>query len=404
MKKFAEFFAGVGLVREGLEPSNWSCIWANDICPDKRETYASNYGDEHFFLGDVWDVVLEEDSIPDDTFLYTASFPCTDLSVAGGRAGLAGKSSGTLNAVIEILRKKKNRGSHPQVVLLENVRGFLMSHQGRDIQYTLNALSELGYYVDLLELDAIYFTPQSRPRVFIIAVQEGLAKETMVVKENDSIFDRWWSHFDRYPEVRSKRVKDIVLKNPDISWGLVDFSWDLRASHDLADIIEKDISPDDSRWWNVERQEHLYSQMKQDHKSILHEMMARSELSYGTVYRRMRKGESRAELRTDGSAGCLRTPRGGSSKQILVQAGFGGWGVRLLTPREYARLQGVRDTFKLPVNANKGYFAMGDAVCVPVIEFITNNILDPIYDVFITSECNCNKEHLGCELDPLLEH
>ena len=82
-----------------------------------------------------------------------------------------------------------------------------------------------------------------------------------------------------------------------------------------------------------------------------------------------------AELRTDGIAGCLRTPRGGSSKQILVRAGNGGWGVRLLTPREYARLQGVRDSFVLPKNVNKGYFAMGDAVCVPAIEHLSKYAL-----------------------------
>jgi len=119
--------------------------------------------------------------------------------------------------------------------------------------------------------------------------------------------------------------------------------------------------------------------MSDNHKNILNKMIGGSDHSYGTVYRRMRKGKSMAELRTDGFAGCLRTPRGGSSKQILIRAGAGEWKVRLLTPREYARLQGLRDSFKLPSNPNKGYFAMGDAVCVPVIEFIAENILDPLY-------------------------
>ena len=92
-----------------------------------------------------------------------------------------------------------------------------------------------------------------------------------------------------------------------------------------------------------------------------------------------------AELRSDGVAGCLRTPRGGSSKQILIRAGFGRWQVRLLTPREYARLQGVRDSFLLPDNDNKGYFAMGDAVCVPVIEYLSNHVFTPIYDKWASS-------------------
>jgi DNA (cytosine-5)-methyltransferase 1 len=97
----------------------------------------------------------------------------------------------------------------------------------------------------------------------------------------------------------------------------------------------------------------------------------------------MRSGKSMAELRTDGIAGCLRTPRGGSSKQILVCAGHGNWNVRLLTPREYARLQGVRDDFILPDNTNKGYFAMGDAVCVPAIEHLSKYALTPVYRTYM---------------------
>jgi len=100
MKSYVEFFAGVGLVREGLSKTNWSCSLANDISADKQETYIENFGDNDFFLGDIWDIVKDPSLIPDRTFLYTASFPCTDLSVAGGRAGLAGAESGTLNALI----------------------------------------------------------------------------------------------------------------------------------------------------------------------------------------------------------------------------------------------------------------------------------------------------------------
>ena len=91
--------------------------------------------------------------------------------------------------------------------------------------------------------------------------------------------------------------------------------------------------------------------MNEAHTAKLKNALEKDFLSYGTVYRRMRKGKSTAEYRTDGIAGCLRTPKGGSSKQILIQAGFGVWKVRLLTPREYARLQGVRDDFILPTNA-----------------------------------------------------
>ncbi|TON82350.1 hypothetical protein CGH50_25955 [Vibrio parahaemolyticus] len=91
---------------------------------------------------------------------------------------------------------------------------------------------------------------------------------------------------------------------------------------------------------------------------------------------------SRAELRTDGIAGCLRTPKGGSSKQILVQVGKGEFKVRFLTPREYARLQGVDDNFVLSSKDTLAYFAMGDAVCVPAITWLTQNSLNVVYDAY----------------------
>jgi len=174
MKNFVEFFAGVGLVREGLTKTNWSCSWANDISSDKRETYVENFGGDDFWLGDIWDIAKNSNIVPDDAFLYTASFPCTDLSVAGGRAGLAGKESGALNALIEILNNKKKQEKLPKVVLLENVRGFLTSHKGKDVEQTVKYFSELGYFIDIIEIDAIDFSAQSRPRVFLIAVEEFL--------------------------------------------------------------------------------------------------------------------------------------------------------------------------------------------------------------------------------------
>jgi len=379
MKKFVEFFAGVGLVREGLSKSKWKCVWANDISPDKRDTYVENFGDSDFWLGDIWDVVKNSDTVPNNVFLYTASFPCTDLSVAGNRAGLAGKQSGTLNAFIEILRTKKNIGAAPKVVLLENVRGFLTSHKGEDVKLTVKYFSELGYYVDIIELDAINFSAQSRPRVFLIAVEENLALQTMKINKNTHLFDDWWLDFENHPTLRSQKIKDIILSSKDLNWGLLNISLPKKADKHLIDIVDIEIPNNSDLWWNEDRKNHLYEQMSKNHQLTLNEMLKHSYFSYGTVYRRMRKGKSMAELRTDGFAGCLRTPRGGSSKQILIRAGHNEWNVRLLTPREYARLQGVRDTFKLPENNNKGYFAMGDAVCVPVIEFIAESIFDELY-------------------------
>src|SRR5262249_23634121 len=93
-------------------------------------------------------------------------------------------------------------------------------------------------------------------------------------------------------------------------------------------------------------------------------------VSYATAFRRVRKKKSMAELRTDDLAGCLRTPRGGSGRQILFKACRGRYPVRLLTARECARFQGVPDSYIVNVPLNKALFGFGDAVCVPVLEWL----------------------------------
>lgn len=380
--KFIEFFAGVGLINEGLRKDGWECIWANDISKDKLFTYKANFGDKQFYLGDIWDVVNNPLIIPNDAFLYTASFPCTDLSVAGERKGLAGNESGTLNAVLQLLRTKIS-GNRPILVMLENVKGFLTSHDGDDVAYTVRSLNNIGYVVDIVELDAAYFTPQSRPRVFLFAVERSIAKLTMTLKGEEQIFDQWWAEFDSNPELRTNKIRKIVNKYKNLKWGLFNIPKPPQRKTTLSDIVDSTISDNDKLWWNEERKDKLFNQMSDNHKNVLLKMTRNDFNSYGTVYRRMRVGQSRAELRTDGIAGCLRTPKGGSSKQIIIRAGFNSWAVRLLSPREYARLQGVRDDFFLPDNENMGYFAMGDAVCVPAIEFLSKNILLPVYKKYV---------------------
>ena len=153
----------------------------------------------------------------------------------------------------------------------------------------------------------------------------------------------------------------------------------LRLS--LADILE-DLPESSPYWWEKERAEYLLDQMSTRHREIAEDMIHCKDFKYGTVFRRVRKGKSMAELRTDGIAGCLRTPRGGSGRQILFKAGKGGYAVRLLTPRECARLMGA-DDYTINVPLNQALFGFGDAVCVPVIEWIATNYLNPLVNELI---------------------
>jgi DNA (cytosine-5)-methyltransferase 1 len=149
----------------------------------------------------------------------------------------------------------------------------------------------------------------------------------------------------------------------------------------LESIIEN-LPEDSPYWWNGERTKYLLSQMSSKHIGQLNKMKQQEGWSYGTVFRRIRNGRSMAELRTDGVAGCLRTPRGGSGRQILIKAGNGKVMVRLVTPRECARLMGA-DDFRIDNSLNRALFGFGDAVCVPVIRWIAINYLNPLVDEMI---------------------
>lgn len=359
--QFAEFFAGIGLVRMGLERAGWTCAFANDIDPKKAEMYAAQFPDweEHFVLGDVR--TLDPSRLP-RVDLATASFPCTDLSLAGGRAGLSGQHSSALWPFLEVLHQVESL--RPRMVLLENVVGFLTSHGGGDFRSALMAMNRLGYVVDAFVLDAASFVPQSRQRLFVV----GTRSNTTAVRERLPKF------FES--ELRPPQLADFIFANSEIAWAIRDLPSPPKRDVRLADILD-DLPPDDALWWSEDRSTYLLSQMSDKHRRIAEDMIGGDEITAGTVFRRVRNGRSMAELRNDGVAGCLRTPKGGSGRQILFVAGRGNYRVRLLSARECARLMGA-DDYNISVPLNQALFGFGDAVCVPAITWIAENYLNPV--------------------------
>ena len=108
-------------------------------------------------------------------------------------------------------------------------------------------------------------------------------------------------------------------------------------------------------------------------------MVLKEKWSFATAFRRVRQGRAVVEIRKDEIAGCLRTPRGGSARQYLIKAGYGRAYVRLLSPRECARLMGA-DDFPIHVSVHRALFGFGDAVVVPVISWLAGNCLNPLYE------------------------
>ncbi len=352
----AEFFAGIGLVRLALERQGFRVAFANDIDPAKLEIYRDNFGADDFHLGDIHQ--LDAAALP-ACDLFTASFPCNDLSLAGARAGLAGSQSSAFWGFVHILEQLAGR--RPPLVLLENVPGFLTSHHGRDFEAALAALNQLGYSCDAFFLNAANFVPQSRLRLFVVG----------------KLGEPGGPAFDLQPSaVRNEALVNFIQAHPQIQWSIEPLPSPSARRGDLETILE-DLSDDDPAWWSRQRADYFMQQLSERHRAIAEAMIAGKKYRYGAAFRRVRKGRSMAELRVDGLAGCLRTPRGGSGRQILLKAGKGRYQVRLFTARECARLQGVPESFQINTRLNQALFGFGDAVCVPVIQWIAKHYLLP---------------------------
>jgi DNA (cytosine-5)-methyltransferase 1 len=360
----AEYFAGIGLVRMGLRPHGWQVVFANDISEKKYEMYKTFFPDAegHYIIGDIFGV--DPANVPPAT-LATCSFPCIDLSLAGNMNGMInGDHSSAFWGFIQILKAQGE--SVPPLVLLENVPGWLYSNKGMDFRITVQALNELGYVCDVFILDALRFTPQSRLRVFLVGTRLPISYTTVELI------------LTRPKSLLSDRLKKSIIVNKDLRWFYNEMPEPpLLKSAGLTEIIEP-MSDIDSRWWPDDEVKRHLAMMKRAHRERVEQLARGKQFSYRTFFRRRREGQQRAEVRNDDLSGCLRTAVGGSGKQFLIGAGQGSIKMRVMTPREYARLQGVPDEYPITANGVQALTGFGDAVCVPVISWIAKHILNPL--------------------------
>ncbi len=365
MATFAEFFAGIGLVREAIEPLGWKCVYANDIARGKAEMYEARFGLRHFVVDDIRAVTTQD--LPAEIDLVTASFPCIDLSLAGNRAGLAGKHSGTIWPFLELLAarsRESGQESRPAAVLLENVTGFLSSHGGRDLAEVCRFLGTLGYVIDLVVANARWFTPQSRPRLFVLAA-----------RADDEI--RGLSPGPSHPvgavsRLRPRAVRRFQAAHADLPFVELPLPEPpQRAPHTLSSFLEE-LEADDERWWPDDKTKTLLRHMAARHRRRVEALTAGERNGVATMYRRRRNGRTVGEVRDDCIAGCLRTPQGGSSVQFLVDCRAGKPRIRPLTGREYARLQGATG-FPIRVSDRQAQMGFGDAVCVPALRWLVRH-------------------------------
>ncbi|WP_309386533.1 DNA cytosine methyltransferase [Cerasicoccus frondis] len=366
---YYEFFAGGGMARMGLGP-NWRPLLANDCDAKKNAAYRRNWGtDEPLATRPVQELAASD--LPACAELAWASFPCQDLSLAGGGAGLAGQRSGSFWAFWGLMQSLANEGRAPQCVVLENVAGLLTSHHGQDFRALAQALQEGGYRFGALLMDAVDFLPQSRPRLFIVAVLRGESLPAELASDSPS------EHFHPLALRQAYERLGEDLQRDWVWWRLPKPA---ARDIDLADCIEAE--PTGVKWHTPEETLRLLSMMDAKHRAKLGQAQAAQQPMVGTIYRRTRVCDGqrmqRAEVRFDGVAGCLRTPGGGSSRQTLIFVDGDSVHTRLLSVREAARLMGLPDSYQLPARYNEGYHLIGDGVAVPVVRYLAAHLLEPL--------------------------
>lgn len=368
MFDFMEFFAGGGMVRAGLG-SSWDCLFANDFDFKKSVTYQRNWdsGGE-LFVGDVRNVCVE--SLP-STDLAWASFPCQDLSLAGGGAGLKGERSGTFYPFWDLMAGLHNDGRAPKIIAIENVVGTLTSHGGEDFSSICKAFSSLGYRFGVVVIDASLFVPQSRPRMFIVGVRSDIEIDPSLVGPEPML---------PFHTAAARRACDNLpskIKASMIWWNIP--TPKMRTTT-FADLIED--RPDSVEWHSAEETLSLLNMMSPVNFAKVEAAKRSGRKMVGTIYRRTRLENGtrvqRAEIRFDDIAGCLRTPSGGSSRQLIMVVDGPNIRSRLISSRETARLMGLSDSYKLPGRYNEAYHLTGDGVAVPVVQHLAEHIFEPI--------------------------
>lgn len=366
---FYEFFAGGGMARAGLG-EGWKCLFANDFDHKKSAAYRENWKGKELVTKDVGKVTPDE--IPGHAAFVWASFPCQDLSLAGMGAGLRGDRSGTFWPFWRLIEQLIERGRGPKVMVLENVCGTLTSHGGKDFVAIADAVSSAGYRFGAVVIDAAEFVPQSRARLFIIAVSGDAKIPSQLIGEEPQ---------------PGRHTRALVTAHARLS-GSAQASWiwwnmgEVPArTNGFVDLIEAD--PDSVKWHTPDETKRLLGMMSAVNRKKVDDAKKDKDLHVGAIYKRTRfdddgKKVQRAEVRFDNIAGCLRTSTGGSSRQTIIVVKGEAIRSRLISSRETARLMGLPDTYKLPKNYNEAYHLTGDGVVVPVVRHIAASVLEPI--------------------------
>ncbi len=320
---FIDLFAGIGGFRMAMQNLGGRCVFSSEWDAQAQKTYMLNYGEVPF-----GDITLEETKsyIPDDFDVLCAGFPCQAFSLAGKRRGFE-ETRGTLFFdVAEIIRRKR-----PKAFFLENVKGLLIHDKGNTIKTILKVLREdLDYYVpDPQIVNAMNFgVPQHRERVYIVGFRKDM------------------------------NVTDFTYPEP------------TDTTKTFADIKEKDVVPS---------------------KYYLSTQYIRTLVAHKERHAAKGNGFGYEIIADDGISNAIVVGGMGRERNLVIDKRLKDFtpttrikgevnhdGIRRMTPREWARLQGFPDNFIIGVADASAYKQFGNSVAVPAIQATAEQILKRI--------------------------
>lgn len=322
--KFIDLFAGIGGFRLALQNLGGKCVFTSEWDKYSKKTYQANFGDVPF--GDIT-LASTKSYIPDDFDILCAGFPCQAFSIAGRRGGFEDTRGTLFFDVAEIIKSKR-----PKAVFLENVKGLRSHDRGKTLATILNVLREdLGYYVPEPEIINAkdYGVPQNRERIFIVGFRE----------------DTGVTSFD-YPKP-------------------------VRARPTVSEILEDDVVS--VKYYLSETYVETLRKHRERHESkgngFGYEIVANDSIANAVVCGGM--GRERNLILDDRLKDF--TPVTNIKGRVNRE------GIRKMTPREWARLQGFPDEYQIVVSDAQAYKQFGNSVAVPAIQKTASKVIQKLY-------------------------
>ena len=318
---FIDLFAGIGGMRVAFQNLGGKCVFTSEWDKNSQKTYYTNFGEMPY--GDITKV--NESEVPNHDVLI-AGFPCQAFSIAGFKGGFEDTRGTLFFDVARIIGEKR-----PKAFFLENVKGLVSHDKGRTLKVILNTLrNDLGYYVpDPQIINAKHFgVPQNRERIFIVGFKSKSAAERfsypsplgktvtfLDVKEESEVSVRYYLSTQYLSTLEKHRARHEAKGNG--------FGYAIIPDDEIANAIVVG---------GMGRERNLVY----DHR--LTDFVPQTKIK-GSVNRK---------------------------------------GIRKMTPREWARLQGFPNKFKIVVADAQAYKQFGNSVAVPAIQATGRSLMRAI--------------------------